>query len=127
MQEAYYDIGIDIGTTTIAVNVIGGNSKTVCNTYTTINKQRAYGADVISRIQASNDGRKEELKISIRKDLYEGITQVIQSEGISPKSIKRIAIAGNTTMGHLLMGYSCETLGVYPFTPVNIGTIPVRI
>ena len=123
VQEAYYDIGIDIGTTTIAVNLIGGTSKTVCNTYTTINKQRAYGADVISRIQASNDGRKEELKISIRKDLYEGITQVIQSEGISPKSIKRIAIAGNTTMGHLLMGYSCETLGVYPFTPVNIGTI----
>lgn len=26
-------------------------------------------------------------------------------------------------MGHLLMGYSCETLGVYPFTPVDIGTI----
>ena len=26
-------------------------------------------------------------------------------------------------LGHLLMGYSCETLGVYPFTPVNIGTI----
>ena len=23
-------------------------------------------------------------------------------------------------MIHLLMGYSCETLGVYPFTPVDI-------
>ena len=32
-------------------------------------------------------------------------------------------ISANTTMGHLLLGYSCETLGVYPFTPVNIGTI----
>ena len=26
-------------------------------------------------------------------------------------------------MGHLLMGYDCDTLGVYPFTPVNIGFI----
>lgn len=34
-----------------------------------------------------------------------------------------MVIAGNTTMIHLLMGYSCETLGRYPFTPVNIKTI----
>lgn len=26
-------------------------------------------------------------------------------------------------MGHLLMGYDCDTLGVYPFTPVNIDFI----
>jgi len=26
-------------------------------------------------------------------------------------------------MIHLLLGYSCETLGVYPFTPVNIATV----
>ena len=124
-QEEFYDIGIDIGTTTIAVNLIGGTSKEVLGTFTTINKQRAYGADVISRIQASNDGKLEELKISIRKDLYEGICQVIADEGIDGKLVRRIAIAGNTTMGHLLMGYSCETLGVFPFTPVDISTIKV--
>lgn len=32
-------------------------------------------------------------------------------------------IGANTTMVHLLMGYSCKTLGVFPFTPVNIDTI----
>ena len=37
--------------------------------------------------------------------------------------IKRAIIAGNTTMIHLLMGYSCETLGTVPFTPVNIDRI----
>ncbi len=34
-----------------------------------------------------------------------------------------MVIGANTTMVHLLMGYSCETLGVFPFTPVNIDTI----
>ena len=29
-------------------------------------------------------------------------------------------LAGNTTMGQLLMGYPCNTLGVSPFTPVNL-------
>lgn len=123
VREESYDIGIDIGTTTIAVNLIGATSGEVLNTYTSINHQRAYGADVISRMQASNEGKGEELKHSIRKDLYEGIHEVVTGEGIDAGLVKRIAIAGNTTMGHLLMGFSCETLGVYPFTPVNISTI----
>lgn len=122
-NEAFYDIGIDIGTTTIAINLIGGTSRSVLNTYTTINRQRAYGADVISRIQASNEGKLQEMKASIRRDLYDGIRQVITEEKVKPERVKTIAIAGNTTMGHLLMGFSCETLGMYPFTPVDISTI----
>ena len=34
--------------------------------------------------------------------------------------IRHIVIAGNTTMCHLLRGYSCQTLGVAPFQPVSI-------
>lgn len=125
ITEDAYDIAIDIGSTTIAVNLIGKTSKEVCRTYTTINKQRAYGADVISRIQASVDGKGKELQESIQRDLLEGITAVVEEEGVDASLVERIAIAGNTTMGHLLMGYSCESLGVYPFTPVNIDTIHV--
>lgn len=122
-KEEGYDIGIDIGTTTIAIELVGRSSGQVLHTVTTINRQRAFGADVISRIQASNDGQKEALKESIRKDLYEGIKHLITESGAQAEKISQIIIAGNTTMGHLLMGYSCETLGVYPFTPVNITTI----
>ena len=125
VDEAGYYIAIDIGTTTIAINLIGTTSKAVCQTHTTINRQRAYGADVISRIQASVDGKGEELRESIQRDLLEGITEVVEMEGIAPSQVEKIAIAGNTTMGHLLMGYSCESLGVFPFTPVNIDTIHV--
>lgn len=42
---------------------------------------------------------------------------------LKPEQIKKITIGGNTTMGHLLMGFSCKNLGVYPFIPVNISTI----
>lgn len=125
ITEDGYDIAIDIGTTTIAINLIGKTSKEVCRTHTTINRQRAYGADVISRIQASVDGKGKELRESIQNDLLDGIMEVVKEEGVSPTLVDRIAIAGNTTMGHLLMGYSCESLGVFPFTPVNIDTIHV--
>ena len=118
-----YDIAIDIGTTTIAIGLIDHSGGEALHTVTAVNHQRAFGADVISRIQAANEGHGEALKACIRQDLYEGIKRLLKESGTVGGSIRRIAIAGNSTLGHLLMGYSCETLGVYPFTPVNIGRI----
>lgn len=122
-SEHAYGIAIDIGTTTIALNLLGLKSGESRQVYTCINRQRRFGADVISRIQASNDGEKDALQQSIREDLLKGIQVLTEQSGVEKEKITQIAIGGNTTMGHLLMGYSCEGLGVYPFTPVNISTI----
>lgn len=116
-------IAIDIGTTTLAIQLVERMGGRILHTVTGINHQRAYGADVISRIQASNEGKGAELTGSIRQDLYQGIGRLLAEYSVEPEQIRAVAIAGNTTMGHLLMGYSCETLGVYPFTPVEIGTV----
>lgn len=122
-QKEEYAFAIDIGTTTVAISLVNLATKQIQNTYTTINKQRAYGADVISRIKASIEGKREELRQSIRKDLLEGIKSLTEENQLDKSKISSVVIAGNTTMGHLLLGYSCETLGVYPFTPVNIDRI----
>ena len=121
ISEKKFGIGIDIGTTTIAMQLTDLENGEIIDTFSTINKQRSYGADVISRIESSNKGKKEELRQCIVKDLTEGIGRWINPD--TALQIEHIVIAGNTTMIHLLMGYSCETLGVYPFTPVNIKTI----
>lgn len=121
--DTEYEIAIDIGTTTIVLELLGRESGAVFQTESTINGQRVYGADVISRMQASVDGKKQELQECIRKDLQQGISRLLQKAGVQAEQIQRIAIGGNTTMGHLLMGYDCSTLGVYPFTPVNIDFI----
>jgi len=125
--DEYYDIAIDIGTTTIAFQLLNKANGEVCHTTARINKQRQYGADVISRIQASVDGKGAELRESIRADLKSGILLLCQEYGITIHRIARIAIAANTTMTHLLMGYDCTTLGQYPFTPVNINFITGNI
>lgn len=106
-------VAVDIGTTTIAAALIQGGK--VVNAVTSINHQRAFGADVISRIQASNEGNGAQLKELVETD----IRNLVSKLGADPDSIK-IIISGNTTMEHLLLGYSCETLGVVPFTPVDI-------
>lgn len=118
-----YLIAIDLGTTTLVFSLLEETSGTVLRTHTSVNPQRAYGADVITRIKAANDGKREELTKIIRRDLYQGIMALITREGIALLDIRRIAVAGNTTMGHLLLGYDCGGLGVFPFTPVDITTI----
>lgn len=118
-----YGIAVDIGTTTISMDLLNLDNGCVVGSDNRINRQRAFGADVISRIQASNNGQKEELRQSIVHDLVEGFEKILKTTAIDTKKITKIMISANTTMGHLLLGYSCETLGVYPFTPVNIGTI----
>ena len=121
VQAVTYMMAIDIGTTTIAMELTQSSTGNVVDTYSMLNHQRVFGADVVSRIQAGSEGKSEALQKCIKDDLVGGITTLIQNN--KGKTPSRIVIAGNTTMIHLLMGYSCETLGSFPFTPVNIEKI----
>ena len=115
-------IAADIGTTTLVMQLVDIDNGAVMKTYTALNEQGGYGADVISRIEAANNGAAEILKKSISRQLEEGVKELSKSK---KAPIKRMVIAANMTMVHLLMGYSCEKLGVYPFTPVNTETIEI--
>ena len=61
------------------------------------------------------------LKIILRQGMRKDIAELIKK--IEPEKIQRIAISGNTAMIHLMMGYSCEGLGRYPFTSVTLDFI----
>lgn len=116
-------LAIDIGTTTIAIDLVALDTGVIYAGDSRINKQRAYGADVISRIQAANNGQGEALRQTIVTDIVEGIKAIVTDKDIAADMIKRVVISANTTMCHLLMGYNCGKLGVYPFNPYNIETI----
>lgn len=119
-ENALYGICIDIGTTTLAALLVNLETEADCQTAVSVNHQRAYGSDVLSRISASNSGKKWEIQRCIRQDLQKLIRELLQKEKITEQQIQRIVIAGNTTMCHLLRGFSCETLGVAPFLPVDL-------
>lgn len=108
---------IDIGTTTVAFELI--TDKGTLKTYKTINPQRRFGLDVLSRIEASNRGRGDELASLIRYTLMNGYNEVTREFG----DTKKIVIAGNTVMVHLLMNRSCKGLGEYPFKSDYLGTV----
>lgn len=105
---------VDIGTTTIAMSAVDTVSGKILGTVTGINHQRSWGADVISRMEASNQGKGDLLRRSILSDL-----DLLRKELGLPGDVPMV-ISGNTTMEHLLQGLPCRTLGVSPYTPVDI-------
>lgn len=108
---------IDIGTTTVAFELV--TDKGTVKSHKEINPQRRFGADVLSRIESANRGRGKELSSQIRYTLIKGFKEVTKDFG----DTKKIVIAANTTMVHLLMNYSCQSLGSYPFTSKHLDTI----
>ena len=114
-----YIIAVDLGTTTIAMQLRRMDTGEIVDTYCAMNPQRKYGSDVLSRIQAACDGHGEILRRCVWEVLERGVAQFADSVGKA--SIKCICIAGNTTMEHLFMGQDVSSLGRSPFIPVEIG------
>ncbi len=108
-------ICIDIGTTTLAFQLIKGGR--VVKEHREINLQRKFGVDVLSRIDASSRGRGIELKRIIAYQLKRGI------DALTSERADKIIIAANTAMVYLLMGYPCEELGKYPFCASHTKTL----
>jgi uncharacterized 2Fe-2S/4Fe-4S cluster protein (DUF4445 family) len=111
-----YGIGIDLGTTTIALSLVELATGEVRKTTTLLNSQRQFGADVITRIQKGAEGLLPELRSCVREDISRGIKELCAEKATA---VVRIVIAGNTTMLHLLLGLRADSLGLFPFQPVS--------
>ena len=116
-----YGIAVDIGTTTIAAALVDCTDRTIVAAATAGSSQRSFGADVISRIEAANRGKGPALQKAVRRDLRKLIEKLLADHPQAKASCHKAAIAANTTMIHLLMGWSCEGLGKWPFNPVSLG------
>jgi uncharacterized 2Fe-2S/4Fe-4S cluster protein (DUF4445 family) len=119
-KEPVYGIAVDIGTTTLAMALADLESGEIKQRLSVVNKQREFGADVISRMERAGKGDLAKMSGAVRAQIAAGAETLCRDQGVSGKAVAKIAIAGNTTMLHLLLNLSCATLGVVPFTPVTL-------
>lgn len=115
-------LAIDIGTTTVVVNLVDVNDGTILGKASSYNQQMSLADDVASRISAVSGGAKqleEMMDLVVGKTINPLIRRVCDENGRRPVNIFRAAISGNTVMCHLFLGLSPEGIGQIPFQPVT--------
>ncbi len=115
-----YGLAVDLGTTTVVVELVDLNTGKSLDVLTAANSQAKYGSDVISRISYAYSSPKnlDRLRDSILETLNQLIGQILKRNRIDSSFVYEIVVAGNTTMNHLLLGMPVKSLAVAPFNPV---------
>lgn len=121
-NEAGLAVCIDLGTTTIEGALVDRASGNILAAEKVLNSQRAYGSDVVSRIDACLNGKADELKNAVRNDVADLTDKMLKSAGIESgiggKNIP-VYIAGNTVMTHIFAGFDVSGLAAAPYEPVT--------
>ncbi len=82
-----------------------------------LNPQQPFGADVITRISTTmmDPDALDRLAALARQALQQLATEVCADGGVELTEVYEIALAGNATMTHIVLGIDPESLGVAPF------------
>ena len=107
-------IAIDVGSTTIAAQLIDRQSGAILGVRTGLNPQMSQGADVMSRVRFALDSR--DLTDAIR--VYLGDMVVDLAAG---RDVADVVLVGNTVMHHLFCGLDVEPLSHVPFSSPALG------
>ena len=114
-------IAVDLGTTTLAAQLLDFATGDVLAVRTGLNPQAAYGGDVMSRIQyALSPGGQPRLEKLIRSGIGDLILGLLEAAGRG-REIRDVVIVGNTVMHHLFCGIDIAPLAHYPFEPARDG------
>jgi uncharacterized 2Fe-2S/4Fe-4S cluster protein (DUF4445 family) len=112
-----FGIAFDLGTTTVVATLLDLSTGTPAGVESALNSQQPFGADVITRISATmmDPGALDKLQNLARETLAELAQAVCAQGGVEPHEVYEVAVAGNATMTHLVLGIDPEPLGVAPF------------
>jgi len=108
-------VGVDIGTTTVQAQIVDLDTGEVLQTFSSLNNQRSFGADVMSRINCAREGKTRELFTVVNRQVEELLKNCIANWKLS--RIEQCAVSGNTTMLHLFAGVDPSNMGETPYTP----------
>jgi uncharacterized 2Fe-2S/4Fe-4S cluster protein (DUF4445 family) len=115
---------IDIGTTTVSARLVDLDTGAPLETVSELNDQRAFGADVMSRIGAARQGRTADLFTAVNRQTGRILRFFMERRGL--KRVERLTVSGNTTMLHLFLNTDPSGMGEVPFTPAFLGGRELR-
>ncbi len=114
-----FGVAVDVGTTTVVVQLVNLVSGQVRASYASHNSQIRYGEDVISRMIYACDRAEGlgSLSKAVIDNINDLIQRLVQAERVSLDDVTAVLVAGNTTMTHLLLGLEPCFIRVEPYIP----------
>lgn len=125
IEDKFYGLAVDIGTTTVVVYLVDLASGEIVGSKGTYNKQAKYGDDVITRIVHSveeKDGLTQ-LHAAVISSINELIDSLVKEYSIDCSQIRVVVSAGNTTMTHLFLGIEPTYVRLEPYIP-TVNSVP---
>ena len=111
-------LAADIGTTTVALNLVDLESAEVVGTSSFENPQRFGGSDVMNRISYDGGQYRGELRHAILSAINFEIGELTRQVNAHRRQIYQVALVGNTTMRDITFGIDVQSVGVKPYKSV---------
>lgn len=127
VKEGDCHISVDIGTTTVVVYLLDGKSGRILGSESMLNPQYPYGADVISRIQAAENGELDVQCRKIRQEIENLVHTLCRKYRKVPEKIGTMAIVGNPAMQQIFLKIAPENLTHPPFAPAIKKTVKEKL
>lgn len=115
-------VAVDIGTTTVVTYLYDLVSGNPIDIRSGLNDQRAYGADVISRINycKENEGGLKLLSDLVVEEINRHSAEICKEHDLKVEDIGYFVIAGNTVMQHIFSEIDPLSIAHAPFTPKSL-------
>ncbi len=118
-EETSYGVAVDIGTTTLCVELLELSSGKVLAETSDYNPQISFGEDVISRIEyARREGGLSVLSERVRGKTAELMKELYSKTGVKEEDVWILSFAGNSVMTHLFLELEPRFLREAPYVPV---------
>ena len=113
-----YGLAVDLGTTTVVLNLVDLESGDVVHTASCENPQRFGGSDIMHRISYDGGPYHGELRGVMLSALNFEIGQMARSLGFHRRLIYEVVVVGNATMRDIFFGLDVQPIGEKPYKSV---------
>ena len=113
-----YGLAVDVGTTTVVMNLVDLESGEILYTASFENPQRFGGSDIMHRISYDGGEYSGELRQVMLSSINFEIGDMARSLGFHRRHIYEVVIVGNSTMRDMLFGLDVQPIGEKPYRSV---------
>ncbi|MFN8186134.1 MAG: ASKHA domain-containing protein [Gaiellales bacterium] len=115
LRGGVYGIALDLGTTTIVLELVDLTDGRIVEVVAIENPQRFGGSDVMSRISYDTGPGHGELRQAVRRAVNRELREAYARHGVDRREVYELVVVGNSTMRDLFFGLDVASIGQMPY------------